>query len=281
MPNPTALITGASRGIGRGIALELATMGWDLVLGYARNQAAAEDAAKACEAAAAARNHSIRAFIHRADIALAANRDGLVEQARQVFNRLDLLVNNAGAAPEVRADLLETTEESFDRVLAINLKGPFFLTQAVARWMAESARSSQAANGAAAGAAATNAATVRSYRPKIVTITSISAYTASVNRGEYCVAKAGLAMLTPLFASRLADLGIGVFEIRPGVVATDMTSAVREKYDALIASGLTPIRRWGTPDDVAKAVHAIASDLLPFSTGEVLNVDGGFHLRRL
>lgn len=182
------------------------------------------------------------------------------------MGRLDLLVNNAGVAPEVRADILDATEESFDRVLNINVKGPYFLTQLAARWMIEQVRSA-------------NADGVIS--PKIVTISSISAYTASANRGDYCVAKAALSMLTPLYASRLADFGIQVFEIRPGIVATDMTEPVKEKYDKLIGEGLTPMKRWGTPEDIGKAVAAIAQGLLPFSTGEVINVDGGFHLRRL
>jgi NAD(P)-dependent dehydrogenase (short-subunit alcohol dehydrogenase family) len=179
---------------------------------------------------------------------------------------LDLLVNNAGVAPHVRADILDADEASFDRLIQINVKGPYFLTQQVARWMIEQRQ--------AAGAEA-------SYHPKIVTISSISAYTASVNRGDYCVAKAALSMLTPLYATRLAEYGINVYEIRPGIIATDMTAPVKEKYDKLIAGGLTPIQRWGTPGDVGKAVAAIAQDLLPFSTGEVINVDGGFHLRRL
>lgn len=157
-------------------------------------------------------------------------------------------------------------KKSFDRLINVNLKGPYFLTQLAARWMIEQTR---------AGAPAAP------FRPKIITITSISAYTASVNRGDYCLAKAALAMLTPLFAARLAQYGINVYEIRPGIIATDMTSPVKEHYDRLIAGGLTPIQRWGTPEDVAKAVAAIVQDLLPFSTGEVLNVDGGFHLRRL
>ena len=176
------------------------------------------------------------------------------------------MVNNAGVAPLVRADILVATEESFDRLININVKGPYFLTQLAANWMIEQLK---------AGAPALPS------RPKIITISSISAYTASVNRGDYCVAKAALSMLTPLYAARLAEHGIHVYEIRPGIIATDMTSPVKEKYDALIAKDLTPIKRWGTPEDVGKAVAAISQELLPFSTGEVINVDGGFHLRRL
>ena len=173
-------------------------------------------------------------------------------------------MNNAGAAPLERKDLLEATEESFDRLISINLRGPFFLTQAVANFWLE---------GLAEKAARP--------RPKIITISSISAYTASINRGDYCISKAGLAMMTQLFAVRLAAEGIGVYEIRPGVVATDMTRPVKESYDRQIAKGLTPIARWGTPEDVGRAVVAIAQDQFPFSTGEVFNVDGGFHIRRL
>lgn len=280
--NPSALITGASRGIGRGVALQLARLGYDLAINYARNEAAARQTASDCVAAAPSSGHAIRAEICQADISLAADRARLIEFARQKFGRLDLLVNNAGVAPTVRADLLDATEESFDRLLAINVKGPYFLTQLAARWMIEQsgARLSSAAAGARCHAAA-GEDTRAPYRPKIITISSISAYTASTHRGDYCVSKAALSMLTPLFAARLAAHGIHVYEIRPGIIATDMTGPVKEQYDQFIAGGLTPIQRWGTPEDVGKAVAAIAQDLFPFSTGEVINVDGGFHLRRL
>jgi len=263
--NPVALITGASRGIGRGIALELARLGYDLAINFARHHGAAEQTGRDCVAAAKQRGKSIRAELCQADIALAADRQRLVDFTRQTFGRLDLLVNNAGVAPAVRADLLEATEESFDRLIAVNVKGPYFLTQLVARWMLEQLQTPNS----------------ELRNPKIVTVSSISAYAASTNRGDYCVSKAALSMITPLFAARLAEHGIRVYEIRPGIMATDMTAAVKDKYDKLIAEGLTPIRRWGTPADVGKAVAAIAQDLLPFSTGEVINVDGGFHLRRL
>ena len=264
--NAVALITGASRGIGRGIALELAKIGCDLVINYASNLAAARRTAADCVAAARECGQTIAAAVCQADIAKTGDRQKLIRFARAKFGRLDLLINNAGVAPEVRADMLEATEESFDRLMAVNVKGPYFLTQLAARWMIEQRRA-----GVAPG----------TRQPKIITITSISAYAASVNRGDYCVAKAALAMLTPLYAARLAEHGINVYEIRPGIIATDMTGPVKEKYDKLIGEGLTPIKRWGMPEDVGKAVAAIAQDWLPFSTGEVINVDGGFHVRRL
>lgn len=270
--NRVALITGGSRGIGRGIALALARSGHDLVLDYAHNAAAAAAVARACEAAALEHGRAIRALSCRSDVALADDRAALLEFVRHHFGRLDLLVNNAGVAPELRADLLDTGEASFDRLMAINVKGPFFLTQLAARWMI--AQVDPAAPDRKEGSAT-------APPPQIIFISSISAYTASVNRGEYCVTKAALSMLTPLFAARLAEYGINVYEIRPGIIETDMTAPVKAKYDALIADGLTPIRRWGTPDDVGQAVAAIAAGALPFSTGEVINVDGGFHLRRL
>ncbi len=264
--NPVVLITGASRGIGRGIALELAKIGCDLVLNYASNSAAALETASSCRRAAETSGKNVRAEPCQANIALTEGRQKLIEFTKAAFGRLDILVNNAGVAPAVRADILDATEESFDRLISTNVKGPYFLTQAAARWMIEQRR--------------TGLQHV-SMQPKIITISSISAYTASTNRGDYCVSKAALSMLTPLYASRLAEHGINVYEIRPGIIATDMTGPVKDKYDKLIGQGLTPIRRWGTPEDVGKAVAAIGQDLLPFSTGEVINIDGGFHLRRL
>ena len=263
--NAVALITGASRGIGRGIALELAALGHDLVINYAGNEKAANETAHTCVEAASKRKRKIRAEVCQADISSGEHRRRLIEFARKTFGRLDLLVNNAGVAPEVRADILDASEESFDRLISVNVKGPYFLTQLAAKWMIEQVRS----------------ASDKTYAPRIVTISSVSAYTASVNRGDYCVSKAALGMLTPLFAARLAEHGIGVYEIRPGIIETDMTSAVKEKYDALFKQGVAPIPRWGKPEDVGKAVAAIAQGLLPYSTGEVINVDGGFHLRRL
>jgi len=255
-----ALVTGAGRGIGRGIAVSLAKHGFQVAINYAGNAAAAE------ECLGLVREAGGDGITIRADVALGEDRGRLLEETLKAYGRIDVLVNNAGVAPNVRADLLEAGEESFDRLININLKGPYFLTQAVANRMIEQVKSG--AEGLFGP-------------PRIVTVTSISAYTASVNRGDYCVAKAGLAMLTSLYAARLAEFGINVYEVRPGVIATDMTGAVKEKYDKLIAEGAWPIRRWGYPDDIGRAVTAIATGALPYSTGEVINVDGGFHLRTL
>lgn len=252
-----AIVTGASRGIGRAIALALAARGWALTINYHSNRSAAAGAAREIEQAGG------RCQTVQADISQAADRDSLIAATLQQFGRIDALVNNAGMAPRQRSDLLQSTEASYDEVMAVNLKGPFFLTQHVAREMIRLLQEQ------------------RIPAAKIINIGSISAYTSSPNRGEYCLSKAGLAMMTALFADRLAEHGIGVFEVRPGIIETDMTGGVREKYQRLIADGLTPIRRWGQPEDVARAVVAIAEDALPFSTGEVINVDGGFHLRRL
>ncbi|HEX9996555.1 MAG TPA: 3-ketoacyl-ACP reductase [Abditibacterium sp.] len=255
MTHPISLVTGAGRGIGRGIAVELAKLGHNIVVNYAGNSAAADECLQLVREAGG------DGITVKADISSSEDRAQLVEETIAKYGRIDLLVNNAGVAPNVRADILEAGEESFDRLININLKGPYFLTQLVANQMISQPKTTIA--------------------PQIVTISSISAYTASVNRGDYCIAKAGLGMLTALFAARLAEYGIGVYEIRPGVIATDMTGGVKEKYDQLIADGAWPIKRWGQPDDIGKAVSAIARGDFPFSTGEVFNVDGGFHLRTL
>ena len=253
-----AIVTGASRGIGRGIALALADAGWDVVVNYATNERAA------AEVADEVADRGRRAHPVQADVSKEDDRRRLVDEAYSRFGVVGLLVNNAGVAPRVRADILDAGTESFDRIVDINLKGPYFLTQLVARRMIDQVTAGKVTD------------------PKIVIVSSISAYAASTNRGDYCIAKAGLAMVAKLYAARLAEHGINVYEIRPGVVATDMTSGIREKYDDLILErGLTPIRRWGQPDDVGRAVVAVANDLLPFSTGQVIDVDGGFHLRTL
>lgn len=245
MSKPVALITGASRGIGRGIALELAKT-HSLVATYRGRL----DAAESLRAETGAE-------IIQSDIGSAEDRARLLAFTREKFGRLDLLVNNAGMAPRVRQDMLAATEESFDELINTNLKGPHFLTQAAANWMAEQGEG------------------------RIVFITSISAYTASVNRADYCISKAGLAMSVSLYATRLAEKGIKVFEIRPGIIRTDMISAVESVYEEKIANGLLPQRRMGETSDIAKAVRGIADGLLDYSTGQVLNVDGGFHLRSL
>lgn len=255
---PVAIVTGGSRGIGRGIVLSLADAGYDVVVNYASNVDAAREVGMQVEARGG------QAHLVRADVSRRADRQYLIDQTTATFGRLDLLVSNAGVAPNVRADLLEAEEESFDRLIEINLKGPYFLAQLAALAMIEQQ---------AAGIVS---------RPKIVIVSSISAYTASVNRGDYCVSKAGLAMTAQLYAARLAEHGINVYEIRPGIIETDMTGGVKARYDDLIFNqGLTPIRRWGQPDDVGRAVVAVATDLLPFSTGQIIDVDGGFHLRTL
>ena len=234
----TAIVTGAASGIGLAVVKKFLQEGYRVYGMSRREQNPINDPN----------------FIYiPGDISVAAHREKLVSAAK----RIDVLVNVAGVAPKVRADLLEMTEESYDHVMDINLKGTFFLTQLAANKM------KQKGNG------------------YICNISSLSAYTSSVNRGEYCISKAGLSMVTKLFADRLAEYGIAVNEVRPGIIATDMTEKVKEKYDTLIESGLLPIKRWGTPEDVANAVWALCSGALPYVTGESIDVDGGFHIRRL
>lgn len=252
--NPVALVTGAARGIGAAIAVELGRGGCDV---------AVFDVLDGQETVGAVRRAGREGLGIVGDVTRAADRGAALAAIERTFGRLDVLVNNAGVAPSARADILQAAEDSYDRVMGINVKGPYFLTQAVANWMIR-----QRAQRAEAWMC-------------IVNISSISAYTASPSRGEYCLSKAAISMATKLWAARLAEYGIGVYEIRPGIVATDMTASVRERYDALIAGGLTPIRRWGQPADVAAAVAACVRGELKFSTGEVINVDGGFHLRTL
>lgn len=252
-----ALVTGAGRGIGRGIALALAERGWRVVINFRADHQSASETQSLIERAGG------QGMALQADIADPAGRERLVAGVLEAYGRIDLLVNNAGMAPRQRRDLLETSEASYDEVMAVNLKGPFFLTQRVALAMIELLGRGVIAE------------------PRIVNIGSISAFTSSVNRGEYCISKAGLAMVTTLYAHRLAEYGIHVYEVRPGIIETDMTGVVKDRYDRLIAEGLLPIQRWGRPEDVAQAVVAIAEGRLPYSTGEVIHVDGGFHLRRL
>ena len=257
MSPKSALVTGGSRGIGRAIVLELAQRGWVVTFSYRSDRASAQNTVSACQ------TQTGSALAVQADTGSGADRQKLIEAALKPTGRIDLLINNAGMGPRQRVDLLDITEASFDEVMLTNLKGPFFLTTQVARRMLDQAH---------AGG---------EYAPRIINIGSISAYTSSLRRGEYCLSKAGIGMMTALFADRLALDGILVYEIRPGIISTDMTAGVHEKYDDLIDEGLLPIHRWGKPEDVALAVAAIAEGYLPYSTGEIINVDGGFHLRKL
>ena len=259
-----AIVTGGSRGIGKAVATELAGVGYDVVISHFDFTSDGKpDDLVGQKAQSEIQKFGVKCISIRADVSIAADRARLVDVSRSEFGRCEMLVNNAGVAPSKRVDLLEASEESFDRVVGINLKGPYFLTQLVANWMIDQKKEHPD----------------RKFR--IVNTSSISAYTSSPGRGEYCISKAGVGMMTALYADRLAEFGIGVFEIRPGIIATDMTSVVKDKYDKLIADGLTPTKRWGKPEDIAKAVGAIAEGRLDFSTGQVINVDGGFHLRRL
>ncbi len=243
----TAFVSGGTRGIGRACAEALKNEGYAVIV--SASGSLPEDGA----------------FDYiRCDISQSAHRERALAYIKDRYGRLDLLVNCAGVACKERLDILETTQESFDRLMNINTKGTFFMCQlfsnAMIRWLQEG---------------------LDAYNPRIVNIGSISAYTASTSRGEYCISKAGVSMITALFADRLAEYGIPVFEVRPGIIRTDMTACVTEKYDKLISQGITPIRRWGEGKDVADCVLAAASGLLDFGTGTVLNADGGFHLRRL
>ncbi len=254
---PSALVTGGSRGIGKGIALGLAREGYRVAVNYVRNLEAAQAVTKEILEVGG------ESLLVQGDVALREDRNRMVEEAVEAFGKIDLLVNNAGIAPKVRMDILETTEESFDHVLGTNLKAPFFLTQEVARRMIQWKQQGMVET------------------PRIVFITSISAYAGSRNRTEYCISKAGASMAAMSYAMRLAEEGIPVFEIRPGLTQTDMVEKVKEKYDRLIAEGIVPQRRWGYPSDVAKVVCAIGRGDLDFSTGEIIEVGGGFFLKEL
>lgn len=260
---PVAIITGASRGIGKGIAKELAGLNYNIVINHFDFKNGQPDDSAAMQSQNEIKDFGVECEILRGDISNPQDRQALVDLTKEKFGKCDMLVNNAGVAPSKRADLLEATEDSYDRVMNINLKGPYFLTQLTANWMIEQKKEHPD----------------RNFR--ICNTSSVSAYTSSPARGEYCISKAGISMMTKLYADRLAEFNIGVFEIRPGIIMTDMTNVVKDKYDKLIAEGLTPIKRWGYPEDIAKAVGAIAEGRLDFSTGQVINVDGGFHLRRL
>jgi 3-oxoacyl-[acyl-carrier protein] reductase len=254
---PVALVTGGSRGIGFGIAQMLARDGFDLTVCAVRDAAAAEPALDALRQLGAA------VLYVQADISESRARQRLVEAVREKFGRLHLLVNNAGVAPKVRADILEATEESFERVLRVNLQGPYFLTQQCAQWMIAQKKADPA------------------WRGCVVNISSVSAIVASTNRGDYCISKAGVSMATQLWAARLGEFGLPVYEIRPGLIQTDMTAPVHARYDKLIAEGLLVEPRWGAAEDIGQAVAMLARGDLPYATGQVLHVDGGLSLRRL
>lgn len=252
-----AIITGSGRGIGRGTAVELARHGWTIVINDVGNPEPPRETLEAVRAAGS------DGMILLADITCGPDRELIVNDTLAAYGRIDLLVNNAGIGPRVRMDILEVGEQSLQEVMEVNLVGPFFLTQLVAKAMIDLIANK----------------TVQS--PKIINIGSISAFTSSTSRPEYCLSKAAVAMSTLLYADRLADEGINVYEIRPGIIMTPMTAVVKEKYDRLIAEGVTPIKRWGQPEDIGKTIVAIAEGYLPFSTGQVINVDGGFHIQRL
>jgi NAD(P)-dependent dehydrogenase (short-subunit alcohol dehydrogenase family) len=250
-------VTGGSRGIGLGIAQSLADNGFDLAINGVRDEAQVADALDAL------RKHGAAVHYCRGDVAVTVDRRAIVDRVRAKFGRLDVLVNNAGVAPLVRDDILVATEESYDRVMSINLKGPYFLTQLAAQWMVEQKKVDA------------------EFRGVVVNVTSVNATEASINRGEYSISKAGMAMATQLWAHRLAEFDIAVYEIRPGVVRTDMNAQVRDKYDRLIASGAVVEKRWGEPEDVGRAVAMLSRGDLTYATGNVLKIDGGMTIRRL
>ena len=257
MSNKVALVTGGSRGIGFGIAKQLALLGFDIAINGVRQ---AEDVASVIESI---KSLGVDVIYCQGNIAVTSDRKKILQEIGDHFKKLNILVNNAGIAPRERWDVLSTTEESFDEVLSTNLKGNYFLTQDAANWMIEQKTSDV------------------NFNCCIINVSSISATVASVNRGEYCISKAGISMVTQLFAVRLGEYDIPVYEVRPGIINTDMTSGVKEKYDTLIEQGLCVQKRWGQPDDVGKCVGALATGSFPYSTGQVFMVDGGLTISRL
>src|SRR5258705_1037226 len=251
-----ALITGGSRGIGYGISKHLAENGFDIAVNGLREEDAVTDVLQNL------RKTGVDVFYCQGDVSSTGDRKKIIEQVKKRFGKLHVLVNNAGVAPKERKDVLETSEESFDREIATNLKSSYFLTQIAANWMIAQKKADA------------------SFTSCIINVSSISAAVASVNRGEYCVAKAGLSMITQLFAVRLGEFDMPVYEVRPGVIYTDMTAGVKEKYDKLFEDGLAVQARWGYPDDVGKAVAALALGNFPYSTGQVIMIDGGLTLSR-
>ncbi len=259
---PVVLVTGGSRGLGRGIAVRLAELGMSVGINYAGNASAARETVRLCREHL--KNSGQRFLPVQGDVGTATGRRKVIRMTLASFGRVDALVNNAGVGPKVRADMTETTEESFDRVLGINLKGAFFLTQQVVNYWRAKRPSPLLPHGFV-----------------VIFNSSISAAAASLNRVEYCISKAGLAMAAQAWALRLAEEGISVYELRPGIMLTDMTSGVKEKYDRMFDDGVVPQRRWGTPEDVGKAVGSLLQGDFPYSTGSVVYIDGGLHLRKL
>lgn len=252
-----ALVTGGSRGIGFGIAMQLAMDGFDIAINGTRSVADVEDAVKKLK------SFGNDVIYCRGSISSTGDREDVIDEVRKHFGALHVLVNNAGIAPKVRNDILEATEESFDDVISVNLKGTYFLTQRVANWMIEQKKNDNAFTGC------------------MINISSMSATVVSLNRGEYCISKAGLTMATQLFAVRLGEFNIPVFEVRPGIIRTDMTAGVKDKYDRLINEGLCVQKRWGEPGDVGKVVSSLVSGNFAYSTGQVIMVDGGLTIPRL
>jgi 3-oxoacyl-[acyl-carrier protein] reductase len=253
----TALITGGSRGIGLGIAKELAAEGIDLAINGIRSEDRVLDVLDNL------RSTGVRVIYCQGDVSIRSSRERILEKISREFGQLNFLVNNAGVAPKERKDILEASEESFEYVLKTNLQGPYFISQSVANWLIRQKNEN------------------KEFAGSIININSISATVASVNRGEYCISKAGMGMMTALFAARLGEFDIPVYEIRPGIIDTDMTSGVREKYDRLFREGLTVQQRWGKPSDVARIVVALVNGLMPYSSGTVIMADGGLTVQRL
>lgn len=251
-----AIITGSRRGIGKGIAHALGANGYTVVLSATKDEAD--------DVLAEFRAEGIDCIYVKCDVTKTEDREYLVDYVCDTYGRIDVLVNNAGVAPLVRGDLLAMEEASYDRVVGTNARSMFFMTQYVAKKMIDF----QTKN-------------LEDYHPRIISMSSISAYTSSTNRGEYCISKAAISMTTLLYADRLAEYGIPVFEVRPGMILTDMMSASKEKFGKLIEGGLLPIKRWGYPEDIGNCCVALCSGLLDYATGQVINADGGFHIRRL
>jgi len=255
--NKVALVTGGSRGIGLGIVTQLAKLGFDIAINGVRQAESVGDVIENIKA------FGVDVIYCQGNISGREDRNRIIKQVKQHYNRLNILVNNAGVAPKERRDILSATEESFDEVMTTNLKGPYFLTQEIANWMIDQKADNP------------------DYQACVINVSSISATVASVNRGEYCLSKAGMSMATQLFAVRLGEFDIPVYEVRPGVIHTDMTSGVKEKYDKMITDGLCVQKRWGQPEDIGKVVGALATGSFPYSTGQVIMVDGGLTIPRL